>query len=285
MRFSFMKSYQGALSIERLARALKVTSRGFRAWLCRKPCRREQTDEALLVHIKEEHRASLGSYGRPRMTAELRDLGLVVGERRIGRLMRQNALNAVRTRRYKRTTDSNHSFGFSENLLGQDFSADAPNEKWASDISYIWTQEGWLYLAVILDLHSRRVIGWSISDRMKRNLAIQALNMAITNRSPPRGVTHHSDRGSQYCSNDYQRLLKHHGFQSSMSGKGNCYDNAAVETFFKTLKAELIWRKVWQTRQQVHSALFNYINTFYNPKRRHSFLGGLSPIQFERHAA
>ena len=171
------------------------------------------------------------------------------------------------------------------NLLDRDFSATAPNQKWAGDITYIWTSEGWLYLAVILDLYSRRIIGWAVSNRMKRDLAIRALDMAIALRQPPKGCVHHTDRGSQYCSHDYQNKLKTHGFKISMSGKGNCYDNAVVETFFKTLKAELIWRSAWLTRRQVELALFEYINGFYNPRRRHSTLGGKSPLAFERLAA
>jgi len=153
------------------------------------------------------------------------------------------------------------------------------------DPSYIWTREGWLYLAVILDLHSRRVIGWAVSNRMKRDLAIRALKMAIALRSPPRGCIFHSDRGSQYCSHDYQKVLREHGLKPSMSGKGNCYDNAAVETFFKTIKAELIWRRTWETRRKAETAIFQYINGFYNPRRRHSELGGKSPLAFERQVA
>ena len=219
------------------------------------------------------------------MTEELRELGFNAGQRRIGRLMRENGIVAIRTRKYKVTTDSNHTLAVAPNLLDRDFSATAPNQKWAGDITYIWTSEGWLYLAVILDLYSRRIIGWAVSNRMKRDLAIRALDMAVALRQPPKGCVHHTDRGSQYCSHDYQNKLKKHGFKISMSGKGNCYDNAVVETFFKTLKAELIWRSAWLTRRQVELALFEYINGFYNPRRRHSTLGGKSPLAFERLAA
>ena len=183
------------------------------------------------------------------------------------------------------TTDSNHKFNIAPNLLDRDFAADRPNQKWAGDISYIWTRKGWLYLAVILDLHSRRVIGWAVSNRMKRDLAIRALRMAIAFRAPPKGCIHHTDRGSQYCSHDYQKLLRQHGFKVSMSGKGNCYDNAAVEAFFKTIKAKLIWRRSWETRRQAEMAIFEYINGFYNPRRRHSALGRKSPVAFERKVA
>jgi len=201
-------------------------------------------------------------------------------------------------RKYKVTTDSDHTFSIAPNLLSRNFHADRPNQKWAGDISYIWTREGWVYLAVILDLHSRRVIAlrvlhakpfrvtaWAISNRLKKDLAIRALNMAIAQRRPPKGCIHHTDRGSQYCSHDYQKILRRHGFRVSMSGKGNRYDNSVVETFFKTLKAELIWRRSWSKRRDVELALFQYINGFYNPRRRHSALGWQSPLAFERKAA
>ena len=239
----------------------------------------------VLAHIKEQSRLSLGSYGRPRMTEELKEVGIDVGHRRVGRLMRENGISVERTRKFKATTDSNHTFNIAPNLLDRDFSAAGPNQKWVGDISYIWTREGWLYLVVILDLHSRRVIGWAVSNRMKRDLAIRALKMAIAFRGPPKGCIHHTDRGSQYCSHDYQKILREHGFRVSMSGKGNCYDNAAVETFFKTIKAELIWRQSWATRRQAEMAIFEYINGFYNPRRRHSALGWKSPVAFERKVA
>ncbi len=284
-RFAFIDAWRKAWPIELLCRVLQVTSRGYRAWRDRPMSQRQRDDMVILAHIREQRRLSLGSYGRPRMTEELQELGLDVGHRRVGRLMRENGIKAVRTRKYKATTDSNHAFAIAPNILDRDFSADAPNQKWAGDISYIWTGEGWLYLAVILDLYSRRVIGWAVSNRLKRDLAIRALDMAVALRQPPPGCIHHSDRGSQYCSGDYQKSLKKHGFLVSMSGKGNCYDNAVVETFFKTLKAELIWRHKWNTRRQVEMALFEYINGFYNPRRRHSALGGKSPLRFERQAA
>ncbi len=223
-----------------------------------------------------------------------------MGHRRVGRLMRENGITVERTRKFKATTDSDHTFNIAPNLLDRDFRAAGPNQKWAGDISYIWTREGWLYLAIILDLHSRRVIGWAVSNRMKRDPlpgrrfgnaksaergAIRALKMAIAFRAPPKGCIHHTDRGSQYCSHDYQKILREHGFQVSMSGKGNCYDNAAVETFFKTIKAELIWRRSWATRRQTEMAIFEYINGFYNPRRRHSALGWKSPVAFERKVA
>jgi transposase InsO family protein len=285
MRFAFIDAWKKTFPICRMCKVLRVTARGYRAWRTRPASRRQRDDMVLLAHIREQHKLSHHSYGRPRMTEELQELGFEVGHRRVGRLMHQNGIRAIRTRKFKVTTDSNHSFAVAPNLLNRNFSATAPNQKWAGDITYIWTSEGWLYLAVILDLFSRRVIGWAVSNRMKRDLAIRALDMAVALRQPPKDCIHHTDRGSQYCSHDYQKKLNKHGFKVSMSGKGNCYDNAVVETFFKTLKAELIWRNTWQSRRQVEMALFEYINGFYNPRRRHSTLGGKSPLAFESVAA
>jgi transposase InsO family protein len=285
MRFAFIDTWKKIWSVEFLCRVLQVSSRGFRAWKTRPISQTQRDDMVLLTHIREQHRLSLRSYGRPRMAEELQELGLNVGHRRVGRLMRENGIKVVRTRKHKVTTDSNHRFNIAPNLLDQDFSAIGPNQKWAGDISYIWTNEGWLYLAVVIDLYSRRVIGWAVSNRMKRDLAIRALDMAVALRQPPKGCIHHTDRGSQYCSGDYQKRLKQHGFLVSMSGKGNCYDNSMVETFFKSLKAELIWHQKWETRSQAEGAIFQYINGFYNPRRRHSSLGGKSPLAFERRAA
>ena len=285
MRFRFVEEQRGAFPIDRLCRVMNVSPRGLRAFRSRPASRRQRMDMVVLAHIKEQSRLSLGSYGRPRMTEELKEVGVDVGHRRVGRLMRENGIVVERTRKFKATTDSDHAFNIAPNLLERDFTADQPNQKWAGDISYIWTREGWLYLAVILDLHSRRVIGWAVSDCLKRDLAIRALKMAIALRSPPRGCVFHSDRGSQYCSHEYQKILRDHGLQSSMSGKGNCYDNAIVETFFKTIKAELLWRRTWETRRQAETSIFQYINGFYNPRRRHSALGGKSPLAFERQAA
>lgn len=285
MRFAFIAKNADMLPIDRLCHIMDVSPRGYRAFRNRPLSQSQRKDMVLLAHIREQFALSLGSYGRPRMTEELKGLGLAVGHRRIGRLMSENGIEVKRNKKFKATTDSNHSFNIAPNLLNRDFYADAPNQKWAGDISYVWTREGWLYLAVILDLHSRRVIGWAVSNRMKRDLAIRALNMAIALRRPPKGCIHHTDCGSQYCSHDYQKLMRQHGFKVSMSGKGNCYDNAAVETFFKTIKAEMLWQRSWKTRRDAEIAIFEYINAFYYPRRRHSALGLKSPLAFEAKAA
>lgn len=237
-----------------------------------------------MVHIRAIHAQSRRSYGRPRMTEELRAAGLSVGHRRVGRLMRENAIRVVRTRRFKVTTNSSHKHNIEPNLLGQDFSAPALNQKWTADITYIWTCEGWVYLAVVLDLFSRRVIGWNLEVRMTAGLATTALQRAIALRQPPPGCIHHADRGSQYCSEAYRKLLSAHGFLVSMSRKENCWDNAVTESFFKTLKAELLWRQAWMTRQDVEQAITSYINDFYNPQRLHSALQWKSLLDYERNA-
>ena len=285
MRFAFIAENKHVLPVNRLCEIMDVSPRGYRAFHARPLSNRQRKDLIVLAHIREQFALSLGSYGRPRMTEELKEAGVDVGHRRVGRLMKDNGIRVERSKKYKVTTDSNHSFNIAPNLLDGDFNATGPNQKWAGDISYIWTREGWLYLAVIIDLYSRRVVGWAVSNRMKRDLAIRALEMAINLRRPPPDCIHHTDRGSQYCSHDYQKILRQHKFQVSMSGKGNCYDNAAVETFFKTIKAELIWRHHWPTRRAAELAIFEYINGFYNVRRKHSALGWKSPLAFEAKAA
>lgn len=284
MKFRVIDAEKATVPIQRACRLLAVSQSGFYAWKRREPSRRQRQDMVLLAHIRAEFKTSSETYGSPRMTAELKEGGFSVGRHRVARLMRDNGLKALQKRRFKKTTDSDHKGPIAPNILDQDFTATGPNQKWGVDISYVWTAEGWLYLAIVLDLYSRRIIGWAVSDRLKKDLALTALRRAIAIRRPPKGVIHHSDRGSQYCSNDYQKLLASYGFIASMSGKGNCYDNAMVETVFKTLKSELIWRAVFKTRCAAETAIGHYIDAFYNPKRRHSALGFNSPIQFERTA-
>lgn len=285
MRFRLIDQAKKAFPVHRLCKVLGVSQSGYFAWRNRKPSRRQLDDMVLLAHIRAQFATSNETYGAPRMHVELREDGLDVGRHRVARLMRDNGLKALQKRRYKNTTDSNHGGPVAANLLDQDFACDGPDQKWGADISYIWTVEGWLYLAIVLDLYSRRIVGWAVSDRLKKGLAIMALTRAISTRRPPPGLIHHSDRGSQYCSHDYLRLLKAHGMLPSMSGKGNCYDNAMVETVFKTIKNELIWRASFQTRKAAELALGRYIDGFYNPSRRHSALGYKSPASFEANMA
>ena len=285
LRFAFIARYHGPLSRERVCRLSGVSDRCFRAWRRRPICARRRQDDILMVHIRAIHAQSRQSYGRPRMTEELRAAGLSVGHRRAGRLMREYDIRVVRTRRFRVTTNSSHKHNIEPSLPGQDFSAPALNRKWTADITYIWTREGWVYLAVVPDLFSRRVIGWNLGGRMTADLATTALQRAIALRQPPPGCVHHADRGSQYCSEDYRKLLSAHGFIVSMSRKGNCWDNAVTESFFKTVKAELLWWHAWVTRQEVGQAITSYINDFYNPQRLHSAIQWKSPLDYERNAA
>ena len=255
MRFRFIDAERAGLAmpIFRLCRLLQVSVSGFYAWRNRGPSQRQLDDMVLLAHVRAAFRRSRESYGAERVHHELAENGIEVGRHRVARLMRGNGLSPKRKQKFKKTTDSQHNKAVASNLLDQNFSAEAPNEKWAADISYIWTAQGWLYLAVMLDLYSRRVIGWAVGARMTSDLPLRALNRAIGLRQPGAGVIHHSDRGSQYCSDAYQARLGELGFLASMSGKGNCYDNAVVETFFKTIKSELIWRTVFMSRSQATS--------------------------------
>ena len=282
MRFRFIDAAKENFPVTRLCQVLEVSQSGYFAWRSRPASPRQREALVLLAHIRSAFARSNATYGSPRLTRELQDEGLEVGRRRTARLMRENGLRARQKRRFKRTTDSHHAFPIAPNLLEQDFSAEGPNQKWAADISYVWTSEGWLYLAVVLDLFARRVVGWAVSDRLHQELALEALRKALAIRRPSAGLIHHADRGSQYCSTAYQAELKKHNIRISMSGKGNCFDNAVVETFFKSLKSELVWRTVFQTRAEAKQALGRYIDGFYNPVRRHSTLDYLSPVQFER---
>ena len=281
MSFALIDAKKAEIPIETACAALGVSVSGFYAWKKRPASRRQLDDLVLLAHIRAEFSTSNETYGSPRMHAELKEQGLQVGLNRVARLMSENGLKARQKTRFKRTTDSDHGGPVARNVLDQDFTATAPDQKWGVDISYVWTAEGWLYLAIVLDLFSRRIVGFEIADRMKSGLAMGALRRAIALRQPPRGLLHHSDRGSQYCSDDYRRLLRDHGFVASMSGRGNCYDNAMVETVFKTIKSELIWRTAFATRADASHAIGRYIEGFYNLRRRHSSLGYVSPAAFE----
>lgn len=223
------------------------------------------------------------SYGYPRMYKELLSMGYICGKNKIARIMSKYGIRAKIKRKWKATTDSNHKYPIAPNLLKQNFNIDSPNKVWVSDITYVWTKEGWLYLAIILDLYSRKIVGWSMDSRMKKELVINALKQACMNRKPKKGIIFHSDRGSQYASKDVQNYLINHGFIQSMSAKGNCYDNAVAESFFKTLKSECIYFKTFINRIEAKLTIFDYIEIFYNKERRHSVLGYISPDNFENY--
>lgn len=267
-----------------MCRVLGVSRSGFYSFRARKKrpeSVRDREDRCLVVAIKASHQASRQTYGAPRILEDLREAGFSTSRKRVQRLMRQSAIRGLRRRRYTVTTDSAHAYRVAENLLERDFSASAVNQKWACDITYIPTAEGWLYLAVVLDLYSRRVVGHATSASLEGSLAQAALASAQARRSPGSGLLHHSDRGAQYASTSYQEQLHAAGLVCSMSRRGDCWDNAPVESFFATLKTELVARRRYRSRAEASSDLETYIELFYNLRRKHSALGYLSPAAFE----
>ncbi len=281
MRFSFIDAKKAEFPAARLCETLEVSQSGYFAWKSRPAGERQCKNMALLAHIRERFCLSRETYGSPRMHADLIEDGIIARRHRIARPMRDNNLKARQKRRFKKTAGGGHGGPVAPNHLGQDFAATAPDQKWAAGISDIWTTEGWLYLAIVPDFFSRRIIGWAVSDRLKKDLALSALQRALVLRRPKTGILHHSDRGSQDCSYDHLRIPGRHGFIISMSGKGNCYDNAMVETLFKTIKSERIWRTSFQSRFQAKNAIARYTGGFYNPVRQHPAPGCKSPINFE----
>ena len=282
MRFAFIEAEKASFPVVVMCAVLRVSRAGFYAWRSRPAAARVRQDQRLAIAIASIHAESRRRYGSPRVHAELEARGQRTGRKRVARLMREQSLRARRKRRFRTTTDSNHDLPVARNVLARHFEAPAPNMAWVTDITYVWTLEGWLYLVVILDLFSRRVVGWSMSDRITRQLALDALAMALSKRQPPRGLIHHSDRGSHYASGNYRRVLAANGIVCSMSRRGDCWDNAVAESFFSTLKIELVYEHEWATRAQARTAIFEYVEVFYNGQRRHSSLGYLSPVAFER---
>src|SRR5262249_48357466 len=262
--------------------ALEVSESGYYAWLGRAPPRPEQRREATVAAIEVIHAEVKGRYGSPRMTAELNARGYDCTENTVAQLMRTHEIRAKTVRRFVRTTDSRHSLPVADNLLGRQFDPGRPNAAWSADITYIPTADGWLYLAVVEDLYSRMIVGWSMDATMTSRLVVDALDMAVRRRVPEDGLLAHSDRGSQYASEHYQRLLGKHGIECSMSGVGQCWDNAPMESFFASLKKELIHHEDYRTRQEARASIFEYIEAFYNPRRRHSSLDYLSPLEYEQ---
>lgn len=282
MKYACIVSQRDAYPVRMMCRLLEVKMSGFYAWCRREPSRHARDDKRLKERISEVHAESNGVYGSPKVRDELLDSGERVGRHRVARLMRELGLTGCPKKRYKVTTNSDHGFAIAPNHLEQDFTATAPNQRWVADITYIRTGEGWLYLAVVLDLFSRAVVGWSMSHRITRDLVLKALLMALWRRNPDDELLHHSDRGSQYASGDFQALLDVHGIVCSMSGTGNCYDNAAMESFFGLLKRERVHRRRYLTRQEARTDLFDYIERFYNRKRRHGSAGRMSPFDYEQ---
>ena len=285
MRFSFIAAEKANFPVTILCATLGVSTSGFYAWRARPQAHRDHEDARIGAKIAEIFSEKRGCYGSPRIHRELRAKDCSVGRKRVARLMVTQGLKARHKRRFRTTTDSRHGLPIADNILDRNFTVDKPNAAWVTDITYIWTHEGWLYLAAILDLFSRRVVGWAMSETMTRQLAIDALTMGLSLRQPHRELLHHSDRGSQYASGDYRELLSRHGIVCSMSRRGNCWDNAVAESFFATLKTELVYKSNWPTRSQAQAAIFEYIEVFYNRCRLHSSLGYVTPVAFEQRYA
>lgn len=281
MRFRFIEAEKVSYPVRVLCRVLDVSPAGFYAWLDRPESKRAVENQKLVTEIRAIHSESGERYGSPRVHAELKARGLEVGKNRVARLMSENDVEARPKRKFRRTTDSGHEHPVAENILARNFDTSAPNQAWVTDITYIWTREGWLYLAAILDLFSRRVVGWATSASLHRSLALDALDDALKRRGVCKGLVHHSDRGCQYASAEYQERLEANDIVCSMSRKGNCWDNAVAESFFATLKGELVEHEDFYTRAEAERALFEYIEVFYNRRRRHSSLGYATPSEFE----
>lgn len=280
MRFAFIAKHRSIWPVAWLCDALDVSRSGFHAWLNRSPSVRSRHDEVLVTSIDRSFKGSDRTYGARRVWHDVLAEGLSCGLHRVERLMKENGLRA-RPRRRGLPKDSGERAAVSQNLLDRAFEASAPNQKWIADFTYIWTAEGWLYVAAVIDLFSRRVVGWAMKGEMTAQLVTDALIMGIWRRGKPDRLLHHSDQGSQYTSEQFQRLMADHGITCSMSRSGNVWDNAAMESFFSSLKTERIARKVYRTRDDARADVFDYIERFYNPRRRHSTLGYMSPVEFE----
>ena len=281
MKYAWIETQRNVYQLPLMCQVLSVSISGYRAWKRGgKPGRRRLADVQMLALIRAIHVELKGAYGSPRITTELRNRGFPAGKERVERLMRENGIRGRHKRRYKATTDSRHNLPAAPNLLNRNFTPTAPNRVWTAGLTYIWTDEGWLYLAVVLDLFNREVVGWSIKPRMTTDIVIDALNVAWFRRRPAVGLIHHSDRGSQYASHAFQQRLKQHGMVASMSRKGNCWDNAPAESFFNSLKNERVHGTRYRTRAEAIADLFDYIEPFYNRRRLHSTLGYTSPSIF-----
>jgi transposase InsO family protein len=280
--FAFIQDHQDQWPVAVLCDTLGVSRAGFYAWQKRPPSPRQQRRDALLVEIRAIHAEVEQRYGSPRLYKELARRGVPCCVNTVAQLMHDNDLRAKSARKFRHTTDSNHPLPVADNVLDRQFNPQGPNERWVTDITYVPTREGWLYLAVVEDLYSRRVVGWAMAERMTSRLVVEALQMAVQRRLPDEGLLSHSDRGSQYASEPYQRLLARHGITCSMSRRANCWDNAPRESFFASLKKELVHHEDYQTRAEARASLVEYIEMFYNTKRLHSSLGYVSPAEYEQ---
>ncbi len=286
MKFGFVDEHRGIWPVRMMCAVLGLSASGYYAWRTRPVSRRVTANEALLEDIRLIHAESCGTYGSPRVHAVLRGHGRRVGRTRVELLMRRAGIRGLAALpRRTRTTDSRHGYPIAPNRLGRNFTAQAPNQIWLADLTYIPTGEGWLYLAAILDMHTRKLVGWSMRETLHVQIALEALNMAIERQRPPPGLIHHSDRGIQYAAEAYRSALAMAGISPSMSRKGDCWDNAPMESFFHTLKTERVHHRIYATRAEARRDLFGYIEGFYNSRRLHSALGYISPADMERRAA
>jgi putative transposase len=288
MKYRFISENQESLPIHKICQTLKVSSSGYYNWILRIPSPRETENNRLLERIQAIHQETRKTYGSPRITDSLRDEGFRVSRPRIARIMRKNGISAVFRRKFRVTTDSGHDLPIAPDLLNRNFNTDQPGKIWTSDITYVAVQEGWLYLTVVEDLYNREIIGWAMSESLSAaETTIPALKQACCRQRPTPGLIFHSDRGIQYACHDFKELLNNHRIIQSMSGKGNCFDNAVTESFFGTFKKDLIYRTSLMSRQEARQEIFKYIEIFYNRKRKHSTNGNLSPVQFslEKQAA
>ena len=282
MKYQFIENYRSSFAVEKMCLALKISKSGYYAWRDRPKSKRDLANDKLDHHIRTIYEQNKGRCGSPRITEALNDQEIACSENRVAARMRKNNIKAKTKKRFKVTTHSKHKHPTSANLLNQDFTAQHPDQVWVSDITYLWTREGWLYLAVILDLFSRRIVGWAMSHRLGQELVLNAFQQALWRRRPGSGVIFHSDQGVQYACTAFRNLLKEHKFIQSMSGKGNCYDNAVAESFFHTLKTELVYFETYHTREDARNSVFEYIETYYNRFRMHSTINYCSPVQFEQ---
>jgi len=280
--FEFIKEQSGRYPVRSLCRVLGVSRSGYYAWQNHRPTPRQQANGRLMVQIAEVYQRSRQTYGSPRVSEALHQQGIGCSRNRVARLMRLQRLRARTKRRFKVTTHSRHGRAVAPDLVGRCFRAPAPNRVWTSDITYVWTREGWVYLAVVLDLFSRTIVGWELSERLTADLITSALSRAIDRRHPEADLIFHSDRGSQYASDELRALLAHHQIRASMGQTGSCYDNAVTESFFHTLKTEHTFFHRYETREQARRSIFEYIEVFYNRQRLHSTIENLSPWQFEQ---
>ncbi|MBS4214427.1 IS3 family transposase [Neobacillus rhizophilus] len=283
--YIFIQAHSDEHAVAKMCKVLKVSSSGYYKWL-RIQNKPQSEKDAYRKEIKQKisksFHESFGTYGSPRVHADLVEWGYTISQKTVARMMKEMGLTATPKEKFVVTTNSNHDLHIYPNLLNRQFNVEEPNRAWVTDITYIWTIEGWVYLSSVMDLFSRKIVGWSMASHMKKELSIQALNMAIVTRQPSEGLIHHSDRGSQYCSNDYIDILKGKNMHISMSRRGDPYDNACIESFHATIKKDLIYRRRFKTRAEAVKAINHYISSFYNEKRKHSTLGHKSPNQFER---